>query len=58
VGLPYESEEVSRILKDRYVMNEISEDDRGFVGWKLTRDIHRNGSEPVEEIFYTEELIG
>jgi hypothetical protein len=39
-------------------MNEIAEDDRGFVGWKVYRDVHRNGSGPVEEIFYTEELIG
>jgi molecular chaperone DnaK (HSP70) len=46
------------LLKDRYIMNEIAEDERGYVGWKLTRDIHRNGSAPVEEIFYTEELIG
>ena len=58
VGLPYASEELQGILKDRYIMNDISEDDRGFVGWKLTRDVYRNGSEPVDEIFYTEELIG
>jgi len=36
-------------------VNEFAEDDRGLVGWKLTRKFD-NGTE-VEEIIYTEEII-
>ena len=39
-------------------MNEVKADDRGFVGWVIHRKLHNNGSDPVEEIAYTEELIG
>ena len=39
-------------------MNEIKADERGFVGWVVQRKLYNNGSDPVEEIAYTEELIG
>jgi hypothetical protein len=39
-------------------MTELVEDDRGLVGWKVSRKMWSNGSEPVQEIIYTEELIG
>ena len=39
-------------------MTEIGADDRGLVGWKLQRRGEGENDEPVEEIIYTEELIG
>lgn len=58
VGLSAEDESLPALLKERYVMTEIEPDERGLVGWKVQRQLHRNGSEPLEEIVYTEELIG
>ena len=55
VGVKYEDAEP--IVKERYVMNEIKADDRGFVGWVIQRKLNQT-SDPVEEIVYTEELIG
>lgn len=55
VGVKYEDAEP--IIKERYVMNEIKADDRGFVGWVIQRKLNQT-SDPVEEIVYTEELIG
>ena len=58
VGMSYEDPELPKIVKERYVMNEIKADERGFVGWVIQRKLNNNGSDPVEEIAYTEELIG
>lgn len=58
VGMRSDAVELPEILKERYIMNEIAEDERGFVAWKIQRHLYSNGSEPVEEIVYTEELIG
>lgn len=58
VGRDFESPELPEILKDRYIMNDIEKDDRGFVGWKVQRKINKNDTEATEEIIYTEELIG
>jgi hypothetical protein len=55
VGVKYEDAEA--IIKERYVMNEIKADERGFVGWVIQRKLNQT-SDPVEEIVYTEELIG
>ncbi len=38
-------------------MNEIRADERGFVGWVIQRKVNAS-SDPIEEIVYTEELIG
>lgn len=51
-----EDSQLPQLIKDRYIMNEIKADERGFVGWVIQRKL--NGSDPVEEIAYTEELIG
>jgi len=56
VGLSFNDSEVPSIIKDRYIMNEIKADERGFVGWLIKRKL--NESDPIEEIAYTEELIG
>ncbi len=58
VGVSMEDPEVPKLIEDRYVMNEIKADERGFVGWLIKRKLYNNGSDPVEEIAYTEELIG
>jgi molecular chaperone DnaK (HSP70) len=58
VGRKADDPELPAILKDRYIMTELVEDDRGLVGWKVSRKMWSNGSEPVQEIIYTEELIG
>jgi len=58
VGLSYSDPNLPNLIKDRYVMNEIKADERGFVGWVISRKLYNNGSDPVEEIAYTEELIG
>ena len=55
VGVKYEDAEA--IIKERYVMNEIKADERGYVGWVIQRKLNQT-SDPVEEIVYTEELIG
>ena len=58
VGLSYSDPNLPNLIKDRYVMNDIKADERGFVGWVISRKLYNNGSDPVEEIAYTEELIG
>ncbi len=58
VGVSMEDPSVPKIIQDRYVMNEIRADERGFVGWLIKRKLYNNGSDPIEEIAYTEELIG
>lgn len=55
VGLKFE--DADKVMKERYVMNEIKADDRGFVAWLIKRKMNQT-SDPVEEIVYTEELIG
>jgi hypothetical protein len=56
LGVPIEDTNVSKMIKDGFIMNEFAADPRGYVGWKLSRKI--NATDTVEEIFYTEELIG
>jgi len=41
--------------KERFIVNEITEDERGLIGWKVFRK-HDNGTKE-ELIFYTEELV-
>lgn len=55
VGVKYEDAEP--IIKARYVMNEIKADERGFAAWVIQRKLNKT-SDPIEEIVYTEELIG
>lgn len=38
VGVKYEDAEP--IIKERYVMNEIKADERGFVGWVIQRKLN------------------
>jgi hypoxia up-regulated 1 len=57
VGMSYSDPELPSLIKERYIMNEIKADERGFVAWVIKRNFN-NGSDPVEEIVYTEELIG
>jgi hypoxia up-regulated 1 len=57
VGMSYSDPELPSLIKERYIMNEIKADERGFVAWVIKRNFN-NGSDPVEEIAYTEELIG
>ena len=41
--------------KERFLVNEFAQDDRGLIGWKLVKK-HENGTEE-EQIMYTEELV-
>jgi hypothetical protein len=56
--MSFDDPELPKLVKERYVMNEIKADERGFVGWVIQRKLNNNGSDSVEEIAYTEELIG
>jgi len=56
VGVSFNDTQLPHLIKDRYIMNEIKADERGFVGWVISRKL--NASDTVEEIAYTEELIG
>ena len=58
VAMSYEDPDLAKVIQDRYIMNEVKADERGFVGWVIQRKLNNNGSDPVEEIAYTEELIG
>ena len=58
VGLQANDSSIQDIISDRYIQTEITPDERGFVAWKIMRKPFNNGSEPIEEIVYTEELIG
>ena len=46
VGKDFESSDLPQVLKDRYIMNEIAADERGYVAWKLLRKINKNETEP------------
>lgn len=41
--------------KQRFIVNELTPDDRGLIGWKLFKK-NEDGTKE-EEILYTEELI-
>lgn len=56
--MSFEDPDLPKVIQDRYIMNEVKADERGFVGWVIQRKLNNNGSDPVEEIAYTEELIG
>jgi hypothetical protein len=46
---------LAQLRDEKFVMNEFVEDDRGLLGWKITRKA--SGGAKTEEIFYTEELV-
>ena len=46
---------IEKDAKLKYIMNEIVEDDRGLIGWKIKKN--PNDAEEEPEIFYTEELV-
>lgn len=58
IGMKADAPELPDTLKNNYVMTETAADDRGLVGWKIQRKLSNNGSDPVDEIAFTEELIG
>ena len=47
---------MDKLQKERYVFNDIVSDERGFIGWKITRP-SENNEEGKEEIFYSEEIV-
>jgi molecular chaperone DnaK (HSP70) len=55
LGLEYDEELIQQEKKNNLIFNEFASDERGLVGWKITRK--QKEGEPTEEIFYTEELI-
>ena len=55
LGQSYDMEFVENQRKQRFLLNEIVEDDRGLIGWKVKKNPKDSEEEP--DIFYTEELI-
>jgi molecular chaperone DnaK (HSP70) len=55
LGEKYSEDMAATLRKERYILNEISEDDRGLIGWKIHKKA--KDGENTEEIVYTEELI-
>src|SRR5665811_559697 len=55
LGLEYDEDLINLEKKNNLLFNEFTSDERGLVGWKITKK--EKEGEPVEEIFYTEELI-
>ena len=58
IGVRHDDVALPDLIKDRYIMNGVTEDSRGFVAWLIEKRPFSNGSDPIEELFYTEELIG
>ena len=54
IGQEWNADFIDKILKERYIVNELAEDDRGLVGWKVFKKDDDGKRE--ELIFYTEEL--
>ena len=55
LGQEYSEDFVKTMKDQRFVVNQITPDDRGLIGWKVTRK-HENGTKE-ENIYYTEELM-
>ena len=55
MGQSYDLDFIQNESKLKFIMNEIVEDDRGLIGWK----VHMNPKDTEEEpeILYTEELV-
>jgi hypothetical protein len=47
---------IEKFKKERFFVNEFTNDERGLIGWKFERKFP-NGT-VNEEIMYTEEIIG
>jgi molecular chaperone DnaK (HSP70) len=35
VAMSYEDPDLAKVIQDRYIMNEVKADERGFVGWVI-----------------------
>ena len=55
LGMEYDEDIINLLKKERFIINEMEKDDRGLIGWKITRKFN-NGTK-LEEILYTEELL-
>lgn len=55
VGQPFEESFIEEMSNQRFLVNNFAADDRGLVGWQITRR-HENETEE-EIIMYTEELV-
>ena len=55
-GQKFEDELVAKLKKERFITNEMVSDDRGLIGWKISRPVQEN-EESKEEIFYSEEIV-
>jgi len=56
LGRPFEDDFISFLKKERYFLNEFVSDDRGLVGFKVSRK-EEGTNEKLEDILYNEELI-
>lgn len=54
LGHEFEEDFIKRMREQRFYVNPIEADDRGLIGWKITRK-HENGTKE-DNIYYTEEL--
>jgi molecular chaperone DnaK (HSP70) len=59
VGQEYSEEKVQSFVNDYYWMNELVEDDRGMIAYKVIKKEQDKNGEDVEEeqILYSEEVV-
>jgi molecular chaperone DnaK (HSP70) len=55
-GEKYDYDLVQKFKEERFVTNELVADQRGYVGWKITRAAYDKEAEK-EEILYSEEVL-
>jgi hypoxia up-regulated 1 len=57
-GQKYDADLIAKMKAERFVTNNFVADERGYTALKVTRPPAGEGEEPVEEILYTEEIVG
>lgn len=55
LGFEFDEDLINVEKQNNFIFNEFASDERGLVGWKISKK--QKEGEPIEEIFYTEEII-
>jgi hypoxia up-regulated 1 len=55
IGQQWDEDFITKMQKERFIVNEFTQDDRGLIGWKVMKKDEEGNSEA--EIYYTEELV-
>ena len=56
-GVPFDSDKVATLKKDRFLFNEFVADERGLVAWKITRPANGDEDPKEEQILFSEEVV-